>query len=315
MNDSPPFVQTPRRADRLQTLTSFLVLATAPTMLESAHWTLALAAHFRPYLLVAWVICGAAHLLSARFTGGTIAMVTSVFLLMGLQVDAAPQSSDRPDLEVMQVNVQMNAQDTSALVEYIRAEDPDVVSLVEIDQRWVDALTSALDYPHVQVHPRPDFLGLAVLSRYPLRTFEVHDLTPGIPASTATIAGPEGEITLTTLHVLPPVRGEWARSQEEGLEELARERARHGARWVVCGDFNATPWSRAFRRFVAQSGLAPAPTSGWFSGTWPAGLPLVGLPIDHCLLAPGVRLVSAETGPALSGDHRPISVSLDTRIR
>jgi endonuclease/exonuclease/phosphatase (EEP) superfamily protein YafD len=315
LSQETPFVKTPRTGDLLSTATSLLVFATAPAMLESVHWTLALAAHFRPHLLVAWAICGLAHVLSGRASGAVVALLTSVFLVLGLQVAPSPETSETADLTLMQVNVQMDAQETAPLVEHLRAQGPDIVSLVEIDQRWVDALGEGLDYPHVKMHPRADFLGLGLMSRYPIRSYEVRELSPGIPVATAVIEVPGKAITLTTLHVLPPVNGEWSRSQSAGLEVLAQERQQRGPRWVVCGDFNATPWSRVFRTFAATSGLSPVSAGGWFTGTWPAAIPVAGLAIDHCLLSPGLRVVEAKVGPSVSGDHRPLSISLDSRVR
>jgi endonuclease/exonuclease/phosphatase (EEP) superfamily protein YafD len=309
------FVESPRRGDLLSNVTTVLVLITAPAMLESAHWTLALAAHFRPYLLVAWVICGLAHLFSGRASGAVVSLLTGVFLVLGLQLAPGPETSETPEFELMQVNVQMDAPETGPLIDHIQARRPDVVSLVEVDQRWVDDLTAALDYPYVKVHPRSDFLGLGLLSRYPIRSYEVRDLSPGIPAATAVLDVNGSLITLTTLHVLPPVTGEWARSQSAGLEALAHEREQYGSHWVVCGDFNATPWSRVFRTFAAQAGLSAVSVGNWFRGTWPAAVPFIGLAIDHCLLSPELRLVKSEIGPDLSGDHRPLSILLDSRVR
>ena len=312
MNPEVGFVKSPLKGRGLHQLTSLLVFITAPAMLEGVHWLLALAAHFRSYLLVAWVLCGVAHGVQRSISGVLVAAVTSAFLVLGLQVDPPPEAATQGDLEVMQVNVEMDAEDTAPLIEHIREANPDVVSLVEVDERWLKALTSALDYPYVEASPRGDFLGLALLSRHPILAYEVGDLTPGIPASTAELKVADRPITLTTLHVLPPVTGAWARSQAEGLHALAGERSKRGTRWVVCGDFNATPWSRAFRTFVAESGLSPISSCGWFSGTWPAWIPVTGLNIDHCLIASGLRSAGASIGPSPSGDHRPVSVSIDT---
>lgn len=315
MSQPPPLVKDPRRGTPLSTATALLVLATAPAMLESAHWTLALAAHFRPHLLVAWVLCGFAHLLSGRAWGAVVALLTCVFLVLGLRVAPAPETSETSNLTLMQVNVQMNALETAPLIDHIRKEAPEVVSLVEVDQRWVEDLTRELDYPHVKAHPRRDFLGVALLSRHPIDSYDVGEVSPGVPAATAVLKVDGAPLTLTTLHVLPPVTSDWARSQVRGLQTVAQERPRHGERWIVCGDFNATPWSRAFRTFAAQAGLLPVSAGSWFTGTWPAALPWMGLAIDHCLLAPGLRVAASEIGPALSGDHRPLLVHIDSRLR
>ena len=71
---------------------------------------------------------------------------------------------------------------------------------------------------------------------------------------------------------------------------------------AVAGDLNTTPWSREFRRLLAQSDLdGPLLRPGNF----PAKLGWAGLPIDYVLAGGGLRVAAAEPGPDLGSDHRP----------
>ncbi len=76
---------------------------------------------------------------------------------------------------------------------------------------------------------------------------------------------------------------------------------------AVAGDLNTTPWSREFRRLLAQSGL-DGPLLR--PRTLPARLGWAGLPIDHVLAGGGLRVAAVEPGPDLGSDHRPVVARL-----
>jgi endonuclease/exonuclease/phosphatase (EEP) superfamily protein YafD len=79
---------------------------------------------------------------------------------------------------------------------------------------------------------------------------------------------------------------------------------------VVLGDLNATPWSPYFRDLLRDGGLLNLqPGWGTFS-TWPAQLPFLRIPLDHCLTTPGVGIVRKEVGSAVGGDHLPLIVDV-----
>ena len=80
---------------------------------------------------------------------------------------------------------------------------------------------------------------------------------------------------------------------------------------VVLGDFNSTPWSRAFRTFQQQSGLTLSQHGIGLKPTWPAQLPTgFKIPIDTCLHSPSLRTLNYRVGPSVGSDHHPIAVQL-----
>ena len=77
---------------------------------------------------------------------------------------------------------------------------------------------------------------------------------------------------------------------------------------LVLGDLNASPWSSHFRRFLRDSGLRDSAQGRGVQPTWPAGMPWLWIPIDHCLHSPQLQVVARHVGPNLGSDHYPVVV-------
>ncbi|MCB0412362.1 MAG: endonuclease/exonuclease/phosphatase family protein [Bdellovibrionales bacterium] len=71
---------------------------------------------------------------------------------------------------------------------------------------------------------------------------------------------------------------------------------------LVCGDFNATPWSVIFKTFLKNSGLSLSSST---PATWPTYFSFAGIPIDHCL-SRGVRITNYRRGSDIGSDHWPL---------
>jgi endonuclease/exonuclease/phosphatase (EEP) superfamily protein YafD len=283
-----------------------LAVASLFATLEGFHWTVDLAVHYRPHLIVLWAVGGLACIVTRGWKSLAFAVAWSLVLASGLDRAPPPPSSPHAGVHFMHVNVEMDAPDHGPLITQIKARDPDIVSLVEVDAAWMKSLSEDLDYPYIEAAPRSDFLGLALLSKHPIRSFKIVELSRGVPLAQATIAIGTQTIPMTILHVLPPLTPSWIRTRAETLSALATERVPSAERWIVCGDFNATPWSRTFRSFAEVSGLAPVRYGGNYEGTWPAFIPFGRLPIDHCLLGPDLAVSRASLGEPVAGDHLPV---------
>jgi endonuclease/exonuclease/phosphatase (EEP) superfamily protein YafD len=78
----------------------------------------------------------------------------------------------------------------------------------------------------------------------------------------------------------------------------------------VAGDLNCTPWSAAFREFVARSGLRDSALGRGVQGSWNARTRLTRIPIDHILVPSGWAVVHRALGPDVGSDHFPVEVTL-----
>lgn len=103
-----------------------------------------------------------------------------------------------------------------------------------------------------------------------------------------------------------------------GPERLAQAEALLGPDWlgsaecvepfVLLGDLNATPWSRAYRRLSTRISDAARLAPGRVGATFPSRWPLLRL--DHVFVSSGVSVARLETlrGPlaTIASDHLPL---------
>ena len=80
---------------------------------------------------------------------------------------------------------------------------------------------------------------------------------------------------------------------------------------VLAGDLNTSPWSNAFRKLRAATGLSPAAKLLPSWPAWPLALPQVAL--DHIFVSPDLAVAAAGTGTAVGSDHLPVWAQLVRR--
>ncbi|MGM0575115.1 MAG: endonuclease/exonuclease/phosphatase family protein [Myxococcota bacterium] len=289
------------------------VVGTVGAALGELSWVLALATHFRLHMVAALIPVAVLALAGRRYRGALLAVVLVVVnaAAMAPAWSAAEAPAAEPPrgqrLRIVYLNVQQPNRDHGQVADYLREAEPDVVVLAEVDGPWVRALGSELDgWPHRAVHERVDCFGLAVFSRVPLRDNQIVATPAEVKARwlrvSLDVEGPD--LTLVGLHALPPLGEEWVEGTRALLGSLSARRADLAERAVVCGDFNLTPWSADYRRFVEETSLREVGASP--RGTWPSSVPLLRLPIDHCLTSPDLTVVGLRVGPHVGSDHRPI---------
>ena len=86
---------------------------------------------------------------------------------------------------------------------------------------------------------------------------------------------------------------------------------------IVMGDLNITPWSPFYVPLEEEAGMTNAANGRGYLPTWPAGLDLLKIPIDHMLVSEGVTVQQFRTGEENGSDHLPIILDVviaDTRV-
>lgn len=76
------------------------------------------------------------------------------------------------------------------------------------------------------------------------------------------------------------------------------------------GDLNVTMWSSNYSKLIADSGLANSRKGFGILATWPMFFPLLSIPLDHCLVSPGIGINACRSGPDIGSDHLPLIVEL-----
>jgi endonuclease/exonuclease/phosphatase (EEP) superfamily protein YafD len=319
---TPPAVRKPLRL----LLAGFAVLAGALSLVGFAgrlSWRADLFSHFRPqYFLVLSVF--AALLFAARMkktaagAGALAALNGALVLQVYLPPSpprAPPSSSEGTPLRAMMVNVYTANQEHTRVLDYIRAEDPDVVLLTEIDGHWLAALRDLeSSHPHWIAEPDLGNFGIALYSRIPARELKLVSLGEGLLAPPSVVAHlrlSHLELTVIGTHPLPPVNAQYAASRNQQLERLATLVGKEPGAVLLFGDLNLSPWSPRFGDLVDATALHDTRAGFGVHATWPTDAPwLLRIPIDHCLVSAGITVRARRVGPMIGSDHLPVVVEL-----
>jgi endonuclease/exonuclease/phosphatase (EEP) superfamily protein YafD len=222
-------------------------------------------------------------------------------------------------LRLVTHNLYVHNRRPGALAEWLAGQDADVIVFQEINEHTAAIMAAAGNrYPH-QVFGWPKYYderpelryalnGLAILSRYPLGELSFFFQTKwSSPVVATDLLLPTGErVRVVVVHTSNPVRRSGLRSRNQLMAALAAELRRVEGPLVVAGDFNATPYTPAFARFLQDARLT---TVRAYPGTYPQLAGDFGLPIDHVLVR-GVRIAEIEALDAFGSDHRPLRADL-----
>ena len=222
-------------------------------------------------------------------------------------VENAPESSR---IKLLSANVLMENTRKSELVKIIEREDPDVLFLMETDQKWVDAIQHCLErYPTVVTYPLDNYYGLVFATRLTAPSAKVVFLSEdNTPTLRAELIAPDGTgFNFIGLHPRPPVPGNDTILRDQQIKEAAKITGNASWPTVCMGDFNDVAWSWTSRRFKQYGEfLEPRVGRGMFP-TFHAQYPLLGVPIDQLYLTTGIGLVSFGRLEQFGSDHYPIS--------
>jgi endonuclease/exonuclease/phosphatase (EEP) superfamily protein YafD len=215
-----------------------------------------------------------------------------------------------PTLSFMAVNVQYDNSEDAGLLQSIAATAPDVVVVVELTTRWEERLASlAAKYPHQIRHPQPDAFGIALYSRYPVERASELTLVSTV-AIDARIATPRGDVRVIGVHLRPPKSRALAHERNAQLTALAMHVAAIDGPLAVLGDFNISPYSPYFTEWLAATGLHDAREGLSLDFSWPTFFPLLGVPIDYCLVRDGLTVAQYARLPPFGSDHYPVLARL-----
>ncbi len=291
-------------------------IATLAGFLGRSSWFLDLFSHFRlQYLLLlsvatALFILGERYpqaLVSGLFAGLNLFLIAPLFFKRGDGKPAHP-ANPRGTYRVMLVNV-LQVNDAFGTVRHqIRSTEPDFLVLIEVNRTWIDQLKPALkDYPFKQMPLREDNYGIALFSRFPMRSSEVrHFGSARVPSIVATLQLQGRPVTIIATHPPPPKTKRQSNLRNNQMEEVAEFVRSQAGEILLVGDLNMTSWSPHFKNLIRLSGLRDSRQGFGLQKTWPTNRRLLMIPIDHILVSGGVIVQSRRTGQFNGSDHYPV---------
>lgn len=215
-----------------------------------------------------------------------------------------PAVADARQVRVVAFNVHVTNDDINRVAAYLDELAPDVVILEEVPLPNAEGLRQLL--PALpEFHFASDLgLGVAMLSRWPLRDIAVVAADGVKLGLRADVDLGDRHLRVYGVHLLWPLVPAAAAYRDAQLAGLGAELARCEGACMVAGDFNITPWSTHYRRLLAVSGFRDcARGRGWLP-TWTAALPsILRIRIDQCLASGAVGVADVCVGDAAGSDH------------
>ena len=301
---APLSVAVAARAARVEESSSLLVLAAGltPLLVPPALVALGIGLGQRRRSLTVVSAATAGALLSSSLAG------------LGIPASLRAPAGVGATLRLFSANVHHANPAVGRVAEEIRAANPDLVALQEVDpDSAAELLRSGVlgPFPHAVTEIRRGASGIALWSRFPLTDVQVLEIG-GMPLIGATVVLGARRLRLYTVHLIAPLghdRLRW-RAQLRRVEEQLR--GHHGT-LLVAGDFNATRYHTSFRRLLSDRlGDAHERRGRGWATTWPRDLwplpPLLRL--DHILVSPDIGVRAITEGDGQGSDHRPVIADL-----
>ncbi len=235
------------------------------------------------------------------------------------------QLPDKGDAEglsttICAMNLKFENERVSEVVDQVRELDPDLLLLIEVNQKWDAGLESLKSRYANRVGPVLEHgRGLVLWSKLPLISADVKYLVsekrPSIFAQVR--LRDDRVIHLVGLHPTPP--GLWDDNQEERHDSrirdaelllvadmVARDPELH---WLITGDFNDVAWSHTTRLFQRVSGLKDPRVGRGLFNTYHAEYPGLRFPIDHLYLSSTARVEWLKRVRPAGSDHFALTMS------
>ena len=268
-------------------------------------------------LLIAWLnLSGAARTVTAVSMALVIGWQTwRIFPYTPLASTEVSNSTPEKQhcVKIFAYNVLQTNRDYDRTLALIQREDPDIILLLETDQKWVDGMSSLKDrYPHQSLVPLDNLYGLTMMTRLKQAKAEVRylvdDDTPSVFAWLETPGG--SPFHYIGLHPRPPRPGEDTEQRDAEIAIAARMAAKEKLPVLATGDFNDVAWSHTSQLFKRIGGyIDPRVGRGLFA-TFPAKLPLFRWPLDHVFFTPEFTIGNMQVLEDAGSDHLPVSATI-----
>jgi endonuclease/exonuclease/phosphatase (EEP) superfamily protein YafD len=218
----------------------------------------------------------------------------------------------RKTLKLLQINVHVGNRQHGRLITYLNQVDPDVLALAEINGKWMAELKGFLKtYPYQIVEARDGVFGIGVFSRIPIRKSKIVYFGPAkVPMVSARLESGSASVNLLFVHLYPPVSKQTFDLRNRQLDHIVQMRPSLEDPFILIGDLNTTPWSYYFQRFVQGMNVRDTQRDFGLQTSWPSTKPWLRIPIDHCLVSPGVLVLERRVDPDVGSDHFPVYVEL-----
>ncbi|MGO1375264.1 endonuclease/exonuclease/phosphatase family protein [Psychrobacter sp. AOP7-D1-15] len=218
-------------------------------------------------------------------------------------------------LKIMISNVLTPNDQTQKLVNLVQRKEPDVLVILESDEKWETALHQIEpDYPYTVKVPLDNLYGMHLYSKLELIDPVVKYLMiDDIPSVHSQLRLQNGRVIwLYCLHPMPPSPTEADKSTTRDAELLmvGKHIKENNQTAILAGDLNDVAWSKTTRRFQRISGLLDPRIGRHFINTFHADYPFLRWALDHIFHSACFTVVDIQRLPSIGSDHFPVMTTL-----
>ncbi|MBD2360501.1 endonuclease/exonuclease/phosphatase family protein [Anabaena minutissima FACHB-250] len=294
-------------------------------------WPLELVTHFRyQYLIISLLVSILLFILwRIRYIKHKILFFTAV-LLLGLNlVEVLPwylshtqqvAGNAAKTIRILSFNINTQNNEHNKIVDLVADNQPDVALLLEINQTSFEIIQSQLK-PNLPYAFRSSGGGIALFSRFPIQDARADNFNKKAKHNlVATLEINKRPITFIGTHPLVPVKPATFRSRNLQLAAITEYIQGLNQPLILAGDFNLTPWSPYYRRFVNKTKLHNTRLGFGILPSWPRPathvnfahwlIPLMNIPIDHCFVSKHFQVARTYIGGNANSDHAALITDL-----
>jgi endonuclease/exonuclease/phosphatase (EEP) superfamily protein YafD len=317
-----------------KTLTVILACVTVLTIfgfLGQVWWVFDLASHFRFQYFIVLVVLVIFFIKEKKWKSTGVGLFFGVanFILISpyIGIISSVTEEDQSEIRIISMNLSHTNSSYKKAKLFIRETQPSVLILQELSNSWENALGEELGQFSYSAKilententmdgvgfPIPNFLipkeklFIGIYSHLPFEKIMV-DRPDDFPISymRGSFKFKEKVFTLFGVHLISPVGKYRTDLRNKQLASLAEEIQKNNQPTVVIGDFNITPWSPHFEKFIQKTRLRDTRKGLGFYPTWQAQFPPLAIPIDHGLTSNSIKVGSFSLGNSFGSDHLPI---------
>jgi len=291
-------------------------------------WVFDLVSHFRPQYFIVLVVLVVFFVKEKKWKSMGVGLFFGVanFILISPYIGTINSDTEegQPKIRILSMNLSHTNSSYKKAILLIRKTQPSVLVLQELSNSWENGLGEALvQFPYsVKISENtmdgvdsmlPNFLipkEKLFIGLYSHLSFEriMIDRPDDFPVSyiRGSFKFKENIFTLFGVHLTSPVGKYRTDLRNKQLASLAEEIQKNNQPTVVVGDFNITPWSSYFEKFIQKTRLRDTRKGIGVYPTWLAQFPPLAIPIDHGLTSNGIKFGSFSLGSSFGSDHLPI---------
>ncbi len=254
-------------------------------------------------------------------------LLLSVFLLLFLMNiltsweinnrSAYASTKNDANLKIYSANIYKDNKSLSNLISEIKRETPQIALFIEVRPHHLNELTTVIhEYRYMIFDPKmyTSHVGMVFLSTFPIVDCNIINLSEHGNAIIRVRLKVNGkDVVFYGVHLPRIGIDRNFRVRQKIFTRLASMISTESMPVIIAGDFNTTPYSPIFRRFIEISKLSDSSKDyGWYP-TWPAFFPPLWIPIDHILVSQEIHIVNKDRGSYIGSDHYPIMANLSLR--